>query len=128
MVEQSARLRRLKFETDPSPNARELQPVLDAQGRIAGFFTWDKTYPMTRAVNRLMPLIGSVAVALIGFAGFALRQLERTRAELAASEKLARRAADLRPRKAPAPSSPSKARSTRFRAIKNSFSANCRAR
>jgi len=94
MVEQSARLRGLQFETDPRPSAREMQPVLDAQGRIAGFFTWDKTYPMTAAVNRLMPLVGGVAIALIGFAAFALRQLERTRAELAASEELARRAAD----------------------------------
>ncbi len=56
MVEQSARLQGLKFETDLSPNAREPQPVLDAQGRIAGF-PWDKTYPVTRAVNRLMPII-----------------------------------------------------------------------
>ena len=94
MVEQSARLQSLKFESDPRPSAREMQPVLDAQGRIAGFFTWDKTYPMTAAVNRLMPLIGGIAIALIGFAGFALRQFERARAELAASEELARRAAD----------------------------------
>jgi diguanylate cyclase (GGDEF)-like protein len=94
MVEQSARLQGLKFESDPRPSAREMQPVLDAQGRIAGFFTWDKTYPMTAAVNRLMPLIGSIAIALIGFAGFALRELERARAELAASAELARHAAD----------------------------------
>ena len=94
MVEQSARLQGLKFESDPRPSAGELQPVLDGQGRIAGFFTWDKTYPMTAAMNRLMPLIGGLAVALVGFAGFALRQLERARAELAASEELARRAAD----------------------------------
>ena len=94
MVEQSARLKDLKFETDPPPSVREMQPVLDAQGRIAGFFTWDKTHPMTAAVNRLMPLIGGIALMLVGFAGLALRQLERARAELAVSEELARRAAD----------------------------------
>ena len=94
MVEQSARLKGLKFEIDPAPGAREMQPVLDAQGRIAGFFTWDRTYPMTATMNRLMPLIGGIALVLVGFAGFALRQLKRARADLAASEEAARRAAD----------------------------------
>ena len=94
MIEQSARLKDLKFEADPPPSQREMQPVVDAQGRIAGFFTWDKTHPMTAAMNRLMPLIGGIALMLVGFAGFALRQLERARGELAASEELARRAAD----------------------------------
>ncbi len=71
-----------------------MQPVLDAQGRIAGFFTWDKTYPMATTMNRVMPLIGGLALVLVGFAGFALRQLKRAREELAAGEEAARRAAD----------------------------------
>ena len=90
MVEQSARLNGLKFETEPAPGDREMQPVLDAQGRIAGFFTWDKAHPMTQAMNRLLPLIGGIAVVLVGFAGFSLRQLKRARRDLAASEELAR--------------------------------------
>ncbi len=94
MVEQSARLKGLKFEIDPAPGAREMQPVTDAQGRIAGFFTWDKAHPTTAAMNRLMPLIGGIALLLVGFAGFALRQLKRARLELTASEEAARRAAD----------------------------------
>jgi diguanylate cyclase (GGDEF)-like protein len=94
MIEQSARLNGLKFETEPAPGEREVQPVLDGQGRIAGFFTWDKAHPMTLAMNRLLPLIGGIAVALVGFAGFSLRELKRARRDLAASEELARRAAD----------------------------------
>jgi len=94
MVEQSARLNGLKFETEPAPGEREIQPVLDGQGRIAGFFTWDKAHPMTLAMNRLLPVIGAIAVVLVGFAGFSLRQLKRTRRDMAASEELARRAAD----------------------------------
>ena len=58
MVEQSTRLKGLRFETDPQSSAREMQPVLDGQGRIAGFFTWERTHPMTRTMGRLMPLIG----------------------------------------------------------------------
>ena len=69
MVEQSARLHGLKFETEPARGEREMQPVLDGNGRIAGFFTWEKTQPMTAAMGRLMPFIVGVALALVGFAG-----------------------------------------------------------
>jgi diguanylate cyclase (GGDEF)-like protein len=94
MVEQSARLQGLKFETDPPLSEREMQPVVDAQGRIAGFFTWDKTYPMTATMHRLMPLLATIAIALVAFAGFAMRQLKRARRDMAASAEMARRAAD----------------------------------
>ena len=75
MVEQSTGLNGLKFETEPTPSEREMQPVMDAHGRIAGFFTWDKAHPMTLAMNRLMPVIVGIAVVLVGFAGFSLSQL-----------------------------------------------------
>jgi diguanylate cyclase (GGDEF)-like protein len=94
MVEQSVGLQGLRFETDPGLDEREMQPVIDAQGRIAGFFTWDKAHPMLQTMQRLMPLIAGIAAALVGFAGFSLWQLRRARRELAASEQQARRAAD----------------------------------
>ena len=94
MLAQSVGLRGLRFETDPAPSERELQPVMDAQGRIAGFLTWDKAHPMLQAMERLMPFIVAVALALVGFAGFSLWQLRRAREELAASERQAQRAAD----------------------------------
>ncbi len=94
MVEQSAGLKDLKFENDPPASEREMQPVMDGQGRIAGFLTWRKTHPMLRAMQRLMPFIVAIAALLVGFAGFSLAQLKRARRELAASEELARRAAD----------------------------------
>jgi diguanylate cyclase (GGDEF)-like protein len=94
MVEQNAGLQSLKFETDPTPGDREIQPVLDGDGRILGFFTWQRSYPMTRAVQRLLPVIFGVAVLLVGFAGYSLRQLRRAHQDLKASEANARRAAD----------------------------------
>ena len=94
MVEQSVGLEGLKFEIDPGLNERELQPVMDAQGRIAGFLTWQKAHPMLRAMQRLMPFIAAIAIVLVGFAGISLAQLARARHELAASEEFARRAAD----------------------------------
>ncbi len=95
MVEQTTGLKGLQFEIDPGPSEREMQPVMDAHGRIAGFFTWDRAHPMTLAMNRLMPVIFGVAVLLVGFAGFSLRQLRRARRELKASEEQAARAADV---------------------------------
>jgi predicted signal transduction protein with EAL and GGDEF domain len=94
MVEQSTGLNGIKFETEPASSAREMQPVMDAHGRIAGFFTWDKAYPMEAAMSRLMPVIAGIAVVLVGFAGFSLRQLRRARNELNASEAQAARAAE----------------------------------
>ncbi|HXD45187.1 MAG TPA: EAL domain-containing protein [Pseudolabrys sp.] len=93
MVERSVNIPGLAFETEPSPGA-ETQPVIDGDGRIAGFFTWHKTHPMMAAMNRLVPLIGGITAVLLGFAAFSLWQLRRARRELAASEDLARRAAD----------------------------------
>jgi diguanylate cyclase (GGDEF)-like protein len=95
MVEQSVGLKDLKFETEPDLSEREMQPVIDANGRIAGFFTWEKSYPMAVAMNRLMPLAVGIAVVLVGFAGFSLWQLRRARVELSASAELAARAADI---------------------------------
>ena len=88
MVEQSSGLKGLKFEIDPPAGLREMQPVIDPKGRIAGFFTWDKTYPMLQAMSRLMPLIVGIAIALIAFAGFSLWQLRRARHKLTATKTL----------------------------------------
>ena len=94
MVEQSVGLEGLKFEIDPGASEREMQPVMDAQGRIAGFLTWERAHPMLRAMQRLMPFITAIAIVLVGFAGISLAQLRRARRELAASEQQTRRAAD----------------------------------
>ena len=94
MIEQSVGLKGLKFETEPDADGREMQPVIDAQGRIVGFFTFTAEHPMTQAMHRLMPLLAGMVVCLVAFAGFSLWQLRRARRELAASEEQARRAAD----------------------------------
>ena len=93
MVERSVNIAGLTFETEPS-DRRESQPVIDGNGRIAGFFTWDKKHPMTNAMNRLVPLIAGITAVLVVFAALSLWLLHRTRRELAVSEELARRAAD----------------------------------
>ena len=94
MVEQSVGLKGLKFEADPVANGREMQPVIDANGRIVGFFTFAAAHRMTQAMHRLMPWLAGMVVCLVAFAGFSLWQLRRASRELAASEEQARRAAD----------------------------------
>jgi diguanylate cyclase (GGDEF)-like protein len=94
MVEQGAGIKGLKFENDPPLTPREAQPVMDAQGRIAGFFTWDRTQPMTEMMSRLMPGIVVIALLLLIFTGVSLFQLFRARRALAVSEEVARRAGD----------------------------------
>ena len=94
MVEQSARLKDLKFDIAPTDDGREIQPVVDAEGRIAGFFTWEKTTPMAETADAFMPYAVALALALVGFAGFSMWQLRRASLELIESEALARRAAD----------------------------------
>src|SRR5262249_27111847 len=84
MTEQGAGLQALKFETDPAPGDRDMQPVLDGDGRIAGFFTWQRSDPMTGTVRHLAPLMFGIVALLVGFAGYALRQLRRSGQALAA--------------------------------------------
>ena len=67
---------------------------MDSAGRIAGFFTWDKTRPMTQVMGRLAAFFAAVAVVIFGFAALSLWQLKRAQRELAASEVEAARAAD----------------------------------
>jgi diguanylate cyclase (GGDEF)-like protein len=95
MIEQSTGLQNLKFDNEPEGDRREMQPVLDSLGRIAGFFTWDKTHPATDTMNRLMPLIIGIVALLIGFAGYSLWQLRRARQALSVTEELAAQAGDV---------------------------------
>jgi diguanylate cyclase (GGDEF)-like protein len=94
IVEQSVGLKGLAFETDPGAGDREMLPMMDAHGRIAGFLTWDKSHPMMDAMKRLMPFIAAIAIVLVAFVGISLAQLRRARYDLAASQEEARRAAD----------------------------------
>lgn len=93
MAEQIPGLKNLKFEGSPARD-RETQPVMDSAGRITGFFTWDKTRPMTQVMGRLAAFFAAVAVVIFGLAALSLWQLKRARRELAESEVEATRAAD----------------------------------
>ncbi|MEX2034197.1 MAG: EAL domain-containing protein [Xanthobacteraceae bacterium] len=92
-MERTAGLKGLRFETEPDTDAaageRELQSVLDRNGRIAGWFSWQPDRSMSNALGQLKPLLALTAFLLVGFAGIALWQVRRALADLASSEELA---------------------------------------
>ena len=94
IVEEVVGLKDLKFESGPGGNNREMQPVITAEGRIVGFFTWDKSGPMMAAVRRAAPVAVLIGFVLAGFTISLLRQLRRARHELTEHEAEAARAAD----------------------------------
>jgi diguanylate cyclase (GGDEF)-like protein len=93
MAEQIPGLKNLKFESGPARD-RESLPMMDSAGRITGFFTWDKSRPMTQVMRQLAGFFAAVAVIVFGFAALSLWQLKRAQRELAAREVEVARAAD----------------------------------
>ena len=73
----------------PVEDNREVQSVLDAHGRILGWFSWEPQNAMSAALGELQPLAILTAILLVSFAGLALWQVRKTVRELGASEQLA---------------------------------------
>jgi len=85
-LERTAGLKDLRFELEPAGDRREIQSVVDAQGRIVGWFTWDADRSMAAALQQLQPLLALTGLCLIGFAGLALWQVRRAVTDLGRSE------------------------------------------
>src|SRR5207248_10002678 len=77
VLERASGLKELRFEREPAGSAREVQSMLDAKGRIVGWFSWESERPATAMIKRLLPLAGSIAAGLIGFAVLAVWPLGR---------------------------------------------------
>ena len=76
----------LAFDAESPRADRDVQSLIDAQGRIVGWLSWKREHPSMDAALRLLPLLGTVAACLLGFAAMALRQIGRATRRLAASE------------------------------------------
>ena len=87
-LEQTWGLKDLRFDTEPADH-REVQSVIDGNGRIVGWFTWEADRPMTQALSRLGPLMAAIGLALVAFAALAIWLVRRSTRELAASEQRA---------------------------------------
>jgi diguanylate cyclase (GGDEF)-like protein len=91
VLERASGLKELRFETEPASVEREMQPMLDGKGRIAGWFSWEPERPATAMMKRLLPLAGAIALGLVGFSALAIWQLGRLGFQLARSEQHAQK-------------------------------------
>jgi diguanylate cyclase (GGDEF)-like protein len=92
-IAETARLPGLTFDTGPAPDGREQQALLDKQGRIAGFFTWDAPNSLRFFQPAALAVLASYAGLLL-FAALAVWKLRRARRNLLDSEARAAQAAD----------------------------------
>jgi EAL domain-containing protein (putative c-di-GMP-specific phosphodiesterase class I) len=80
MIAQSAGVKDVTFGAAPLPG-RDMQPVVNAQGRILGFLTWQAEAPTMETMQRLLPLFAGGVFGIFGIAGFAAWRLRRSSAE-----------------------------------------------
>ncbi len=76
----------LAFDAEVPQSDRDVQSLIDAQGRIVGWLSWRREHPAMDAVVQLLPLLGAVAGMLVLFAASAIRQISRATSRLATSE------------------------------------------
>jgi diguanylate cyclase (GGDEF)-like protein len=88
-MERTAGLKDLRFETEPVGGDREVQSVLNGNGRIIGWFSWLPDRSMSNALGTLKPLMALTGLFLVMFAGIALWQVHRAVGKLGSSERLA---------------------------------------
>jgi diguanylate cyclase (GGDEF)-like protein len=86
LLEQLSGVKGLKWESEPQQRGREVQSILDGNGRILGWMSWNVNRPMTDSVTRLIPLLIGIAVGLFGLGGVSFWQTRRTERELADSQ------------------------------------------
>jgi EAL domain-containing protein (putative c-di-GMP-specific phosphodiesterase class I) len=80
MIEQGVGIKNARFEAEPPATDREAQPVVNRQGRILGFVTWQPDRPMARLMDRLAPWLLGVAFGFVVMAGFSLLRMRRSEA------------------------------------------------
>jgi diguanylate cyclase (GGDEF)-like protein len=87
ILEHASGLKGLRFDADPAEGGRAVHSLVDRNGRIVGWLSWEPARPATAMMTRLLPLAGLVALGVIGFAGLVVWQLKRLGLLLATTEK-----------------------------------------
>ncbi|HZR73054.1 bifunctional diguanylate cyclase/phosphodiesterase [Bradyrhizobium sp.] len=92
-LETFADVRKLKWETEPDPESgtRAVQAVLDSDGRILGWLSWQAEQPMTETALRFMPLWLVIAAGLLALGGLSAWYVRRFSHELETAQILAQR-------------------------------------
>jgi diguanylate cyclase (GGDEF)-like protein len=87
ILERASGLKGLRFDEDPPEDHSEVQSLIDANGRIVGWFSWQAERPATATMLRLLPFAALIAIGLLGFAITALWQLRKLGSQLASSNR-----------------------------------------
>ena len=88
VIEAASGLKNLRFDTElVTDNGREMQSMLDRNGRILGWFSWERERPATTMMHRLLPFAALIALGLLGFAALTMWQLSRLGGKLAMTER-----------------------------------------
>ncbi len=90
-LERLSGLKDLRFEAEAVSGDRTAQSVLDRNGRILGWFSWEPVRPATAMVDRLFPFAVAIGLGLLVFAALAMWQLTRLGLSLAKSEQRVQR-------------------------------------
>jgi len=77
ILERASGLKDLKFDSELSDGTREVQSLIDRNGRIVGWFSWEAERPATTMMMRLLPFSAVIAFGVLGFAGLAMWQFGR---------------------------------------------------
>jgi diguanylate cyclase (GGDEF)-like protein len=77
MLERVTGLKGLRWDAGHGGRAREMQPIVE-NGRIIGWFSWDRDARVTAAVGRLWPLLMLGLLCLAGFVGLSLWHVRRS--------------------------------------------------
>jgi len=77
ILERASGLKGLRLQDDPPAQARDVQSLIDSNGRIVGWFTWEGERPASTMIRRLLPFGLLIALGLFGFAILAMWQLRR---------------------------------------------------
>ena len=93
LLEELSGVKKLKWETEPDGRGREVQPVLDANGRILGWLSWEPDRPVTTIAMRLAPLWAVIAAGLLVLAGLSSWYARELRKEVEAANERTRRIA-----------------------------------
>jgi diguanylate cyclase (GGDEF)-like protein len=86
VLERASGLKELRFESEPVAGSRQVQSMLDRNGRIVGWFSWEPERPASTMMRRLLPIASLIAFGLVGFAAVAMWQLGRLGFKLATTE------------------------------------------
>ena len=93
ILEHASGLKGLRFDADPADGDRVAQTLIDRNGRIVGWLSWEPARPATAMMTRLLPFAGLVALGIIAFAGLVIWQLRRLGLLLATTEQKVRKLA-----------------------------------